>query len=262
MDGDGQHLPTDMKKLLYKAGENREALILGVRQVGKKMPFRSRVGNTITRTMFHLLSGLYVSDTQSGLRAFSTELADQFLEIPGERYEYETAVLYQCAKEKVPVKEIRIRTIYKDTQNSTSHFRTVRDSVRIYGQLFKFVLASLSSFCLDYCLFGIMVFFLGTGSEKILAANIAARMLSGTYNYLLNTRLVFRQKPSVCTAWKYCILAGSVLVFNNIFLSIYTVLTGLDVFYAKILTEITLFLVSFLVQRLWIFVGLTNKCQV
>lgn len=226
------------------------------------MPFRSRAGNTITRTIFHLLSGLYVSDTQSGLRAFSTELADQFVEISGERYEYEIAVLYQCAKEKVPAKEIRIQTIYKDTQNSTSHFRTVRDSVRIYGQLFKFVLASLSSFCLDYCLFGIMILFLGRGLEKILAANIAARVLSGTYNYLLNTRLVFHRKPSVCTAWKYCILAGCVLVFNNIFLSIYTVLTGLDVFYAKILTEITLFLVSFLVQRLWIFVGWTNKCQV
>ena len=27
MDGDGQHLPADMEKLLYEAGENREALI-------------------------------------------------------------------------------------------------------------------------------------------------------------------------------------------------------------------------------------------
>ena len=41
MDGDGQHLPSDMEKVLLRAGEEKNSLILGVRQVGRKMPFRS-----------------------------------------------------------------------------------------------------------------------------------------------------------------------------------------------------------------------------
>lgn len=36
MDGDGQHLTKDMEKLIFRARENTDALILGVRQVGKK----------------------------------------------------------------------------------------------------------------------------------------------------------------------------------------------------------------------------------
>lgn len=175
------------------------------------------------------------------------------LDISGERYEYETAVLYECARQKIPIREIPIHTIYKDEGNSTSHFRMIRDSVRIYGELLKFVLSSLSSFCLDYLLFSAIMFATDKSSHMILAANISARLFSGTYNYLINTKVVFHKKPSADTAAKYAALAGAVLIFNNIFLSIYTTGLHLDVFYAKIMTEITLFILSFLVQRMCIF---------
>lgn len=259
MDGDGQHLPADMEKLIIHAREESRSLVLGVRQVGKKMPLRSRLGNTITRKIFSLLSGTYVSDTQSGLRTFPSEMLESLLEISGERYEYETAVLYECAKQKIPIREIPIQTIYKDEENSTSHFRTVRDSVRIYGELLKFILSSLSSFCLDYLLFTAMMFAVDKAPHMILAANIFARLFSGTYNYLINTRVVFHKKPSADTAVKYAALAGAVLIFNNIFLSIYTVGLHLDVFYAKIMTEVTLFILSFLVQRMCIFTKKVNR---
>lgn len=50
MDADGQHLPEDMLKLLEAAEEQGRTLVLGVRNVGHKMPLRSRLGNKITRT--------------------------------------------------------------------------------------------------------------------------------------------------------------------------------------------------------------------
>ena len=137
--------------------------------------------------------------------------------------------------------------------NSTSHFRIIRDSVRIYGELLKFVLSSLSGFCLDYLLFSAMIFATDKDPNMILAVNISARLVSGTYNYLVNTKIVFHKKPSADIAVKYAALAGTVLIFNNIFLSMYTAGLHLDVFYAKIMTEITLFILSFLVQRMCIF---------
>ena len=77
MDSDGQHLPEDMMKLLAAASLNKEALVLGVRAVGKDMPTRSRLGNKITRNVFRMVSGVAVSDTQTGLRAFSPELVER-----------------------------------------------------------------------------------------------------------------------------------------------------------------------------------------
>lgn len=77
------------------------------------------------------------SDTQSGLRAFSSEMNREFCEVSGERYEYETEVLLYCVKQKIPIVEVPIETIYRDKENSTSHFRVIRDSFRIYKEFIK-----------------------------------------------------------------------------------------------------------------------------
>ncbi|WP_270284627.1 glycosyltransferase family 2 protein [[Clostridium] scindens] len=137
MDGDGQHQVQDMEKLILKARSCGKSLILGTRQISEKMPLRSRFGNTITRNIFRLMTGTAVSDTQSGLRAFSSELNREFCEVSGERYEYETEVLLYCVKQKIPIVEVPIETIYRDKENSTSHFRVIRDSFRIYKEFIK-----------------------------------------------------------------------------------------------------------------------------
>ena len=81
-----------------------------------------------------------------------------------------------------------IRTIYLE-DNSSSHFRPVIDSVRIYAPLLTFLATSLSAFVLDatlviglYALFG-----------SLLPAVVLARLVSGTVNFTLNRRLVFRR---------------------------------------------------------------------
>ena len=51
-------------------------------------------------------------------------------QVPGERFDYETEVLFACARKKVPVMTEEIRTIYID-HNAGSHFRPVRDSLQV-----------------------------------------------------------------------------------------------------------------------------------
>lgn len=199
MDADGQHLPDDMEKLLMKAAAEPMALIVGSRTIDRNVPWKSRMGNLITRRIFRMKTGVEVSDTQTGLRAFSTRLLDFMLDIEGERYEYEINVLVTCAKANIPIIEVPIETIYHDKGNSCSHFRKVRDSVRIYRQLLKFSFVSFSSFLLDYVM-----------------------------------------------------LAGLILVLNNILLQIFLAVY-IPLYPAKILTECTLFLISWLIQKKLIF---------
>lgn len=45
MDADGQHLPDDMERLLMKAINKKKIMVLGVRNIGKDMPLKSRIGN-------------------------------------------------------------------------------------------------------------------------------------------------------------------------------------------------------------------------
>lgn len=253
MDADGQHLPDDMEKLLMKAASETSALILGSRTIDKDVPWRSRMGNLITRKVFRLTTGVEVSDTQSGLRAFSSKLLDFMLNITGERYEYEMNVLVTCAKQHIPIIEVPIQTIYHDKENSCSHFRKVRDSVRIYQQLLKFSFVSFSSFLLDYGLFIILTLLLPKAAAGVMAANIGARLLSGGYNYMMNCRLVFHEKQSVKTAADYVALAALILVLNNILLQIFLSVMHLPIYFAKILTECMLFLISWIIQKKLIF---------
>lgn len=137
MDADGQHTIDDALKLCDLCKKHSNALIIGKRIRIKNVPLRSRIGNDITAFVFKLKTGRYVYDTQSGLRVFSYKLIEDMLSVDGDRYEYEMNVLLWCIKNKIPIKESEISTIYLDN-NSDSHFNVFRDSFQIYKELFKF----------------------------------------------------------------------------------------------------------------------------
>lgn len=253
MDCDGQHLPEDMMKLLAESENYRGALVLGVRKVGKDMPLKSRLGNQITRKIFYMVSGVKVSDTQTGLRVFNSELLRKMLSVEGERYEYEMNVLMMLAKEGVPIREVPVHTIYRDRENSTSHFRVIWDSVRIYKDILKFTISSFSSFILDYFLFAILMVFLPHTAAFILAANIFARCVSAFYNYSINCCFVFHAKRKTATAASYFGLAVFILVMNNLILEFLVQICQIPVYPAKMITECALFFLSWLVQNCLIF---------
>ena len=259
MDADGQHLTSDMARVFEGAATHPDKLTLGVRVVGKEMPFRSRFGNGITRAVFRMLTGAKVSDTQTGLRAFSVALIPEMLGVEGDRYEYEMAVLTRMAHRHIGFHEVSIATLYEDRQNSTSHFRVVRDSVRIYATLLKFAGSSFISFLVDYGLFNLFVFlipfiaFPWAETYDILAANIAARVISGCVNYYLNCRYVFGRKPSLKSAGEYLLLALLVLAVNSGVLYLWKMIPGMPVAVCKLLTEICVFFGNYVVQKKIIF---------
>lgn len=253
MDADGQHKTADLMRLMEEAASHPDALVIGVRTVDEHMPWKSRMGNKITRSVFHALSGVYVSDTQTGLRAFTPELRRTMQETPGERYEYETNVLMNCAKEQIEIREVPIQTIYHDEKNSCSHFRKVRDSVRIYKNLLKFGLSSFFSFLLDYVLFIALTLLLPKAAWAVTVSNVGARIFSSFYNYRMNCRFVFHKKGSVQTGLQYLALAVGILALNSLILSGFVLLLRIPAYPAKLLTEGILFLVSWSVQNKLIF---------
>lgn len=145
MDADGQHTPEDMEHVLAEARKFPKSLTLGVRNVKQDMPFRSRIGNELTRTVFRMIYGQQISDTQTGLRAFPVTMVSWMRGVDGDGYEYEMKVLIEAACGKVPIHEVPIRTIYHDRENSCSHFHAVRDSFRIWQKLLRLDIKSHGS---------------------------------------------------------------------------------------------------------------------
>jgi hypothetical protein len=87
------------------------------------------VGNAVVRRVFGWVTGVRLRDTQTGLRGFPREWLAELMGLPGERYEFEMAVLVAVCRRGRPV-EVEIETVYEEG-NRGSHFRAVRDSVRV-----------------------------------------------------------------------------------------------------------------------------------
>ena len=214
-DSDGQHSPEDIMRIATRASLEKDSLVLGVRNFdGTHVPLKSRVGNKITLKIFELTSGTKISDTQTGLRGFSSTHLEKMLEISGSRFEYEMNVLMVWAKEKRPFCELEIQTIYEN-KNEGSHFNPLRDSFRIYKEIFQFALSSILSFFLDYTLYAFQIFI----GVPLVTANVVARVISAGFNFFVNKKFVFASdKPVLKELGGYILLASFSLTLNTLIL--------------------------------------------
>ena len=255
-DCDGQHYIEDIIKCAEKLRENPEKLVIGYRNFDEKqVPFRSRFGNKITRTVFNTFVGIKITDTQSGLRAFGKKTMETFLRSAGERYEYETNVLIDCKEKDIEIAEVPISTVYIKN-NSGSHFNPIKDSIIIYKLFAKYIISSLSSFIVDILLFTLFVKILPEinlkGITEIFLATIIARILSATYNFIINSKVVFKNqnKNSIIKYFILCIIQMFISAF--VVSELFKVL-NMDSTLIKVIVDTIIFLINFVIQREWVF---------
>lgn len=255
LDADGQHKIDDAVAVCREAQSHPNSLVLGSRRLRQDAPLRSRIGNAATRMVYRVATGLRVHDTQTGLRAFGNRLLPALTKISGARYEYEMNVLLECARQRIPVREVEIETVYIDN-NASSHFHALRDSCRVYGEILKFSLSSLVGFLVDYLGYSLLLLLTaGMGAGMSLrVSNVLARVISAVVNYILNRTLVFQSKSNaVKSGLQYALLAAGILVGNTLLLGILVEQLGINRFAAKLCTEMLFFFFSWLVQRTIIF---------
>lgn len=250
-DADGQHTVTD----ILHVGEELElrpgCLILGARDVAQMVP-RSKTGNSITRFLFRVLHGVDLQDTQTGLRGIPLDgrTVPGLLALPGERYEYEMEMLMQ-SRTLFPagVTEVPIETIYID-DNASSHFRPLRDGMKIYsvlfGNFFKYLLSSVLSYGVDYSIFSLLYYrVLGA----VVPSQIAARIISAVFNFTLNKFYVFKGSGKKYNLLSYTLLAVGVLTVSSAALHILVDLCGLPAYAVKLLVDGVLYVLNYFVQK-------------
>jgi Glycosyltransferases involved in cell wall biogenesis len=261
-DSDGQHSVNCIRKCMDALTEHPDDLVLGVRDfTGEDVPFKSRAGNTITIKVCSFLCGVTVSDTQTGLRAIPKSFMKELLDVEGERFEFETQMLID-SKDKYPIFEVPIETIYDSKENHQTHFNPVKDSIRIYklfGKMFaKFIFSSLSSCVIDLLLFALFCNIFSSVVDSaiyVTAATVLARVISATYNYLVNFKLVFKSGKSHTSSFpKYVVLAIIQMSLSAGLVTILVLLfAGVPELAFKIPVDVVLFLLSYYVQRRFVY---------
>ncbi len=268
-DCDGQHHVEDILAIMRRLSEKPDCLIAGVRRFdGEDVPWKSAFGNKLTAKVVSYISGIRISDTQCGLRGIPRSFMKELLNVPGDGFEYDTRMLLESAG-KYPIEEVGIQTIYDSKENHQTHFRPVRDSIRIYrilgARFITFIFASLSSSVVDIGLFALFCRLFRKGILQmpailsrvpyVAAATVLARILSCTYNFTVNYKVVFQSSEHVGrSAARYLTLAAvqmslsALLVTGGVLL-----LPALPEVLIKVVVDTCLFLISYYIQRKYVF---------
>lgn len=114
----------------------------------------------------------------------------------------------------------------------------------------RFAAVGLASFALDF----LLLWLVSSATGNLLVGVVVARVISGVVNFTANRMFVFRDRnlPLQRAARRYAVLASVILVANYTLLEMLTDV-GVNTLVAKVITEATLFCLSYVVQRLIVF---------
>lgn len=132
LDGDGQHDPKEIEKLVRPIIKNSADFVVGTRASKKGMP-KIRQFLTFGATIAtYILTGVWTTDSQSGFRAFSKKAIEQ-INIQVDRMEVSSDFFRQAKLNHLKIVEIPIKPIY--TKYSITKGQSNWNSFNILGQL-------------------------------------------------------------------------------------------------------------------------------
>ncbi|MBI3034912.1 glycosyltransferase family 2 protein [Candidatus Woesearchaeota archaeon] len=154
IDADLQYKPEEIPKLVNEI-KNGYDLVLGSRFKGKieQMPLIKRLGNIAFSKVVSQITGLKISDAQTGFRAFTKDVAER-IEITS-RHTYTQEQLIRAVREKFRIKEIPI------------YFAKRKDESRLISSPFGYATRALINLVRVYRDFEPLKFFGAVGSAVL-----------------------------------------------------------------------------------------------
>jgi glycosyltransferase involved in cell wall biosynthesis len=130
LDGDGQHLPKEIPKLIAESIEHPDALVLGARPVDRNVAAVNRFGNDFANLWVRIASGRALDDTQCGLRVYPIA-AMLALAPTGRRFDFETEILIRAVRAGLEIRSVAVRVYNPPAELRHSHYDKLWDTVRI-----------------------------------------------------------------------------------------------------------------------------------
>lgn len=133
MDGDGQHDPKDISRLLEKLDEGHD-MAVGARQKGSQASFGRGLANRLYNWLASWMTGHEVEDLTSGFRAVRAEKFREFLYLLPNGFSYPTTSTMAFFRAGYSVAYV---PIHAAKRIGKSHIRLLRDGARFLLIIFK-----------------------------------------------------------------------------------------------------------------------------
>jgi len=130
LDADGQHLPSEIPKILAAAEESGGDLVIGGRShLFDHMLPRRRMANRFSAWCIAKCAGTRVTDSQSGFRFYSTKLL-RAIKLHTDGFDMESEVIVRAGRGGFKILTTPISLGFIDGV-STSHYKPLKDTLRI-----------------------------------------------------------------------------------------------------------------------------------
>ncbi len=134
MDADGQHLPSEIPKLLEARQRDQADLIVGNRMGNPRgMPVDRWLTNRFMSWILSLLTNQKVPDTQCGFRLISNRVF-RGIRLTSQRFEIESELVVKAAWAGFRIHSVPVTSIY---HRHISFIRPIRDTFRFFLFLFR-----------------------------------------------------------------------------------------------------------------------------
>lgn len=128
MDGDGQHYPEDIEKLLEYLPEFD--MVVGARPKGHHASWGRALGNKIYNCLASYVAKFPIQDLTSGFRAIKSDIAHHFLYLLPNTYSYPTTLTLGVLRNGRSVKYIPINV--GSRKAGKSKIRIFRDAIKFF----------------------------------------------------------------------------------------------------------------------------------
>lgn len=198
LDGDGQHCADDIPTVLEPILEGRADIVIGSRflEVKSDIPAYRQVGQHGLTITTNLVSGVWVTDSQSGFRAFSAE-ALAFLSFSQGGFSLESEMQFLARDHRFRIVEVPIRVVYAERakRSPIAHgMQVINGILRLVGQTRP------------------LLFFGGSGVAMFLAGALLGLYVIDIYSKTLNLAVGLALVTVL-----FCVV-GIILVFAGVIL--------------------------------------------
>lgn len=113
IDADGQHSPEIIPELLKKINEGNDFVFGSRMKDNEDMPLIKLIGNNFITSFNNFIFGINISDSQTGLRAF-TSSAYEKLSLKSDGYSICSEFACEVGRNKLKYREVAIKAVYDD----------------------------------------------------------------------------------------------------------------------------------------------------
>lgn len=181
MDGDGQHKPEDILKLLAEASKYH--MVVGARAKGSKLRFHRYAANQLYNWLACYVTRFKIQDLTSGFRVLSRRDAWRFIDLLPNTFSYPTTLTLAFLRSGLTVKYVPIQTLYRSGQSKIS---LVTDGVRFF-----LIIAKIATLFSPFRVFlPVSVFFFLAGMANYLYTYVTQGRFTNMSVFMFTTAVI------------------------------------------------------------------------